>query len=27
VTRRHFVVLEPVDCDKTGSPAGIKRSG
>jgi len=27
VTRRHFVVLEPVDCDKTGSPAGITRSG
>ena len=27
VTRRHFVMLEPVDCDKTGSPAGIPLSG
>src|SRR5215467_5785382 len=27
VPRRHFVVLEPVDCDKTGSPAGIPLSG
>jgi len=27
VTRRLFVMLEPVDCDKTGSPAGIPRSG
>ena len=27
VTRRHFIMLEPVDCDKTGSSAGIPRSG
>ena len=27
VTRRHFVMLEPGDCDNTGSPAGIPLSG
>ena len=27
VTRRHFVMVEPVNCDKIGSPAGIPLAG
>jgi hypothetical protein len=27
VTRRHFVMIEPVDCDKIGSPARIPLAG